>query len=346
MTDQIIFGAVAKDYAALGLRVVPTGGPDGKKPLIAHWPKVRPQTAVALADKFATANIGLIGGDPNGITLIDIDDRSLVDDCVQRFGSTPVMVSTPSGGFHLWYRANGERRIIRLEGEKIDILGKGGLGIAPPSVNPKKGPYFFEEGGLDNFERLPIIRPGSLPPDAYTLNQSRASPADSSALGSVIDDGKIRKGQRNKWLFRQGLQAARGSGDLDQVIDALREENKHCSPPLSDAQVIKIANSAWNIERDGNNWIGKEHRALIVESEFNRLSGEADAVFLLIQLWLAHASRIGDFVLANALAKKFGWGLPRFRKAKSVLRENGIIKCTRWGGDGPRDPPRYQLHLR
>jgi len=206
MSDEFIFGAAAKDYAALGLRVVPTGGEDGKRPLIRNWQSVGPRAVDELAGRYPWANIGLIDGDRGGITRVDIDDPALEDSAIERFGDTPVRVGTPSGGDHFYYRANGERRIIGLEGQKIDILGRGGLGIAPPSIHPTKGPYFFKKGGLVDFERLPTIRPGSLPSDAYLPGKSRGSPTNNSARHSIGNDERIPHGRRGTWLFRRALQ--------------------------------------------------------------------------------------------------------------------------------------------
>ena len=343
MSGEIIFGAMAKDYVALGLRAVPTGGEDGKKPLIRKWQNVGRRAVEELADRYPCANIGLIDGDPGGITRVDIDDPALIDSSIERFGDTPVRVGTPRGGDHFYYRANGERRIIGLDGEKIDILGWGGLGIAPPSIHPTKGPYYFRKGGLVDFERLPTIRPGSLPSDAYLQGESRASPTNSSARSSIRNDERILHGRRSKWLFRRALQLVGRCNSLDELIGELRAENQICVPPLSDSRVITTANSAWQYEEDGNNWVGQEHRALISESEFIRLSREPDAIALLIKLRLAHASREGGFVLANALAEKFGWGLPPFRNAKAALVETGFLIPTHEGGRGPHDPPRFKF---
>lgn len=343
MTDEVIFGAVAKDYAALGLRVVPTGGEDGKRPLIRKWQSVGLRAVEELAGRYPLANIGLIDGDRGGIVRVDIDDPALEDSATERFGDTPVVVSTPRGGAHFYYRANGEPRIIGLEGEKIDILGRGGLGIAPPSIHPTKGPYCFRKGGLDNFERLPSIRAGSLPSDAYLPGKSRGSLTDNSAQCSITNDERIPKGRRGNWLLQRALRLVRSCNSLDELIDELRAENQFCFPPKSDPKVIKTANSAWRYEQDGNNWVGQEHRALIFESEFNRLGEKPDAVTLLIKLRLAHASRQEGFVLANALAKNFGWGLPRFRYAKAALVETGLLICAHEGGEGPHDPPSFKF---
>jgi len=340
MSDQVIFGAVARDYAALGLRVIPTGGEDGKTPRIRNWQRVGRGAVEQLAAKFPYANIGLIDGDRGGITRADVDDPALEDSVIERFGDTPVVVSTPSGGAHFYYRANGERRIIGLDGEKVDVLGRGGLRIAPPSIHPTKGPYRFRKGGLVDFERLPTIRSGSLLAEAYVQPKSTASSTD---RGIADREDRIEDGTRNKWLFRRALQLAPTCDWLDELIDLLRAENEICDPPLSPLRVITTARSAWKYEQEGKNWVGQEPRAQLFQSEFHRLHQHPDAIGLLLELRLGHACRNGDFVLANALAEKFGWGLNRFRKARTILVEKGFLIPTHGGGKGPHDPPCYRF---
>ena len=43
-----------------------------------------------------------------------------VAELMAQYGKTPVVVQTPSGGHHLYYRQNGERNGSGLQGRKID----------------------------------------------------------------------------------------------------------------------------------------------------------------------------------------------------------------------------------
>ena len=82
----------ALDYAACGLRVIPTGGDDGKRPLVKWRGFQRGQsihTVTKLVQRFPTANIGVLDGHKGGISRIDIDDPALVDGAIRRFGDTP-----------------------------------------------------------------------------------------------------------------------------------------------------------------------------------------------------------------------------------------------------------------
>ncbi len=98
-------------------------------------------------DTFHSANVGIVGG--HGVTCIDVDHPSLVGYAIERYGETPLQSLTPSGGSHLWYKSNGERRRIRHEGLQIDVLGIGGFGVAPPSSTPK-GDYRFITGSVED----------------------------------------------------------------------------------------------------------------------------------------------------------------------------------------------------
>ena len=87
------FGLMALAYAARSLRVFPTGGTDGKKPLIRNWPRVGLRAVPELASKFPAANIGVLDGHKGGVTRIDIDDPALADDAIRRFGDSPIKVA-------------------------------------------------------------------------------------------------------------------------------------------------------------------------------------------------------------------------------------------------------------
>ena len=121
-----------------GLAVIPLGKDDGKVPLI-RWRtwKRRPGRLFleSQAAEHPTANVGVLTG-LSGLTVVDVDDPKLVNDMLTRFGNTPLITGTPSGGAHLWYRSTGERCQVRLDGLKVDIRGLGGMVVVPPSIRP------------------------------------------------------------------------------------------------------------------------------------------------------------------------------------------------------------------
>jgi len=163
------FATAAPDLSNRGLAVLPLGG-NGKQPLIKwrEWRKRPGQAFIQkLIDEFPAANIGVLCG-LSGITVVDIDAPELTSLMIERFGETPLKTVTPSGGLHLWYRNSGEGcpKVLRGEGLAVDIKGKGGLVVVPPSVRPAGQYaghlYSFFTGSWDDLPHLPPIRPGAL----------------------------------------------------------------------------------------------------------------------------------------------------------------------------------------
>ena len=110
----------------------------GKKPLVKRPDRFGIRASLKLVNRprFAAANLGFWGGKRNGLTVVDIDapGDDAIAAAIERYGDTPLKVRTASGKAHLYFRYAGERRSIRpIEGEPIDILGDGGLIVAPPS---------------------------------------------------------------------------------------------------------------------------------------------------------------------------------------------------------------------
>ena len=130
-----VFADYAPEYVSAGISIIPTGGESGKIPCengytryvekrphsktIERWVKGRPN-----------ANIGILAGPISNLTIVDVDDASIFDDAIARFGDTPIIAQTPSGGSHLYYRFNGEKGANHLEGMAIDIRAQGGPPLA------------------------------------------------------------------------------------------------------------------------------------------------------------------------------------------------------------------------
>ena len=126
-----VFADHAYEYAEAGLVTFPVD--DHKTPLVKNFLRFGPNSCERYIAKFPSANIGIVNRRWRGIgvTVVDIDDENLVDYAKDRFGETPLQSTTPGGGSHLWYRANGEKRRCGLEGRRIDICGEGGFFLAP-----------------------------------------------------------------------------------------------------------------------------------------------------------------------------------------------------------------------
>jgi len=115
--------------APLNLAVIPTCPDKPSVPLMRNPEKLGVPGSLKLAGnpRFERANAGIWTGHRANLTVVDIDSANPADviEAVRRFGNTPLKVLTPSGGIHLYFRHNGERRKVRPFGSAvpIDLLG-------------------------------------------------------------------------------------------------------------------------------------------------------------------------------------------------------------------------------
>ena len=298
--------------------------------------------------RFPDANIGILTG-LSRVNVVDIDDAKLTGDMICRFGTTPLIVETPSGGVHLYYRGSGEhcRNLRNSEQLPVDIKAIGGFVVVPPSRRPS-GPhagklYRFVEGGWSDIERLPSMKPGSLP-DASAVVQR--GPAD---RGAGLPTAPILEGTRGDTLFRFAREEAPSCDDLDALIDVLRGFNEDCIPPLPDARVVSAARSAWRYKEENRIITAGERRVFNTVSEveaFQRAKHGSDASLLLLVLRTTHFSG-KSFAVApipmEAAAIMAGWGKDRYRNALALLVGVGSLEVVRPGGRGKGDPRLYRF---
>lgn len=159
------FANAALDLHARGLVVIPTGGQDGKTPMVKGWGKWKGQRR-ATVEKFASshpdANVGVLTG-LSRLTVVDCDDEKTLADAEGRFGVTTFVTRSPRGGGHLWFRSSGEPNAnLRSAGLNIDIRGKGGLILTPPSLRPGVGLYKVARGSWDDLATLPPVNAAAL----------------------------------------------------------------------------------------------------------------------------------------------------------------------------------------
>jgi hypothetical protein len=256
-------------YAAHGIATFPVRvEDDGKVPAIRGWQRVGLQGSATLAQQFADADaFGFCPGQRSGLTILDVDtnDERALADALDRHGHTPIIIRSGSGNYQAWYRWHGEKRQIRPDPEKpIDILGSGFV-VAPPSRGINSN-YQFIQGGLEDLDRLPVLRGIEIAPSP----RSPASMAD-----EAVTEG------RNNTLWRHCMRSARHCDDLDSLLDVARTRNQDFSPPLPDAEVVKIANSAWNHTQRGDNWFGRPGVFFDAQEAINLIRSDPDAFLLL-----------------------------------------------------------------
>ncbi len=97
-----IFAKYQPVYAAHGIPTFPT---EGKKPAVSGYQTIGSRLSGQLPLKFPEAEaLAFVAGTRTRVTVVDIDSPNdqLLNDTLKRFGETPIMVRSPSGGCHLW----------------------------------------------------------------------------------------------------------------------------------------------------------------------------------------------------------------------------------------------------
>lgn len=323
-------------YAAHGVATFPLviEGKE-KRPAVKHYQRIGLKGSEQLAMKFEGVDaFAFMAGKRSRISVVDIDapdDEDLLRDVLHRYGDTPLITRTGSGGFHCYYRHNGEGRKVRPDPtEPVDMLG-GGVLAAPPSMGGS-APYQFIRGNLDDFDRLPVMKAVNLP----------EPPAEAVQEPDKETDAQSDIGTRNDALWRGCMKAAKGCHKIEELMENAMTMNASLCPPLPADEVLKIVASAWGYECEGKNWFGIGGRVVFAATEVDDIAAsEPHAYALLGLLRRHHWGR--DFILAKAYADHLGWTQRRFKAARDVLLSRQLIICVHAGGKGPNDPPVYRF---
>jgi len=321
-----IFSKWQPIYAERKIATFPIG--EAKKPSIRGWHKVGLKGSAELVHKFADADaLGFVTGRRSNVTVLDIDtpDERIAEDAIRQHGQPGIVTRTASGKFHHLYRYNGERRRIRPWPElPIDLLGDKGYALGAPSKTAT-GSYEIIHGHLDDLDRL---------------TPRAAPPAEKISLPSPPKWTGMREGDgRNRALWERCMSTG-GGCNLEQMMEIARKANQLFKEPMMDAEVLKVAKSAWEHDAAGLNFFTRP-RIMLDHGMFDTLAAEnPDALFLLLRLERYHGGN-DVFALANAMASSMGWGLPRWQRARDYLVKVGLIRCIHPGGRGPNDPPIY-----
>lgn len=336
------FGSAALALHAHGLTVIPTGGEDGKSPLVKGWSRWKGQarsTVETFATKYPDANIGIVTGSISGVTVVDCDDENALANAVSRFGHSPLVTRSPRGGGHLYFRSTGERNAnLRGHGLNVDIRGIGGMVLAPPSERKGVGSYRVERGGWQSLSALPALNPDALPPENPRWLDRASRPRAGAAEGG-----------RNTALFAALRVVAHACGGLADLAAEAHGINAQFSPPLAAGEVQKVARSVWTLKEQGRLFVsGQEPRILMLPSELQTLSADAFYLWGWIKSW--HGAKHGEpFALSPKAMQKAqtikGWGRLRYSMTISELVSSGFLGLVHKGGRRKGDASLYRMGL-
>jgi hypothetical protein len=220
-----------------------------------------------------------------------------------------------------------QANLRRSEGLAIDIkAGRGAYVICPPSVRPSNGiAYAFERGGWDDMRDLPVFK----------------------AAGEAAVLRRIPDGERGDYLFRHALRLAPGcETDTELATKLLTVNEAECDPPKRQEDVEKAAASAWRIQVEGRNRVGRGRYVMTPEARFERVADTPDAFALDTRMRLTHEGRRDRFIaspkaMTAANSVMPGWTAARYRNAIRALVERGVWVLLKRGGRGAGDPHEY-----
>jgi hypothetical protein len=188
------------------------------------------------------SNIGLPMGAASGLLLLDLDYRNgaMIGNrsaLLEQYGPIPetAEVITGSGSRHIYFRHPG-CRVPKQIAKGIELKGEGGYSVAPPSIHPNGNEYSFD--GAQGVKALLRVAD----PPAWLLDAIRTG--TSAKKQAAAADERWPEGERNNRLTSMAGSLRRAGLSVESIETALIAENRRrCDPPLSEAEVRRIAES-------------------------------------------------------------------------------------------------------
>lgn len=187
--------------------------------------------------RWPQANIGMATGACSGIVVGDLDGE-LAQVRADQYGYAegPYVLTGRPGGRHLFFawRADAPHNFAKREG--IDFRGEGGYVVLPPSRHVLGTMYRWGQ---------PIVDVAALPrlPEWFDLLAGNIEGGPRYATAETVGE-TIGDHERNTTLTSLGGTMRRRGMSESEIAAALHVVNQErCQPPLSDAEVGKIAHS-------------------------------------------------------------------------------------------------------
>lgn len=202
-----------------------------------------------------------------GLLVLDIDVKGEGEKSLRLllFGYGLELPETPSvntggGGRHLYFRGDGRKRIRFRDG--LDLVGRGGYVVAPPSLHPSGQRYTWDRApGEVDFAAAPrwllrlvdqkrsssttrVPKPQVPGPAQEPAQEPMPAPARGSLSRRQVAEqaGVIPEGYRHNALLRHASRLRRGGASEAELLGELLALNQsRCSPPLEEAEVRDIA---------------------------------------------------------------------------------------------------------
>lgn len=202
-------------------------------------------------------NIGVACGPGSKIFAVDVDVDTHGEAALAKLeaehGALPPSVEavTGSGGRHVLFQYPEDLEIPNSAGKLghgLDIRGRGGFVIVPPSVHPNGRAYCWSVDSADRFAPAPRWLLDLIASD--TDHKPAVAPEEWRAISAGVAEG-ARNGSIARltgYLLRHGIDPA-VTRDL-----MVSWNSTHCSPPLPDREVVRTINSICSRELKRRGW--------------------------------------------------------------------------------------------
>lgn len=234
---------IAKKYLELGFSVIPIKNGD-KKPA-GEWLEYQKRlpTLQEIEGWFSGGikNMAVVTGKVSGITVVDLDSYKSAYKDVEI--DSPLKVTTPHGGTHLYFAYTSERK-GENEHLAVDIRGDGGYVLLPPSEVDGK---IYKTKQKFTKELLQVLPP--LPQEIYKRVQNERQQGNfqlSANLG-------VSTGGRNDALYRTAVSLL---SKLPQEkwesegYSTIAGVNSQYKPPLKEFEMRSVFKSATQFVRN------------------------------------------------------------------------------------------------
>ena len=299
MLDQAI------GYARLGCSVIPVhsvmngrcscGSPKckapGKHPRF-KWTQQQSKSysvkeLVEIWEEYPDSNVGIVTGQVSKLVVLDIDGEpgmKSLEGIGLAFEDLPVSptVRTGGGGNHIYYRYPETGDIQTKAGvlPKVDIRGKGGFVVAPPSVHMSGETYYWIEG-RSIYDLEPVDA------DLSLLFENKPDEIEQPKSGTHWYEriiAGVNEGNRNESATRLAgryIQKGLSPAEARFILQAWNNSNL---PPLSEKEIDQVIKSVIKIDNEnlGHNdleqWVND---VLSMElSTVKRITGDDPRVIL------------------------------------------------------------------
>lgn len=234
--------AWAEFYLERGLNPIPVKYKE-KQPAIEWKPyqnqKVTPYELKKWFRKDNPLNIGLLGGKiSENLAIADCDSKKAFQEGLGDEWLDKTLCVETNRGIHVYFKTKKPTPTTHYEG--IDVIGDGGLVIAPPSIHPS-GKQYRQISSTDivlEVEDLSFLK----------LPAKPKSQTEKITLSTVI-----REGERNNAAFNFARRLRDDGVTANEALSFLVTWNeKRVTPPLPEEELQKTVESAYSQQKEAN----------------------------------------------------------------------------------------------